>query len=77
MTGPIKRFMQDKVGSIVISIILGLGLAAMFQRACKGDGCVVIKAPNMKDVQKYTYRVDQSCYKYSPEVIPCPLKKKV
>jgi hypothetical protein len=68
----IKKIANDSLGSIVISVILGLGLAALFQRVCKGDSCVVIKAPSLADVRKYTYKLDKTCYKYSPEAIPCP-----
>lgn len=71
----LKKLANDHLGSIVISVILGLGLAALFQRVCTGDSCVVIKAPSLADVRKYTYKLDQSCYKYTPEVVPCPLKR--
>ena len=73
----VRKIMQDDVGSMVVSVILGLGLAALFQRACKGDACRVIKAPKMSEVQRHVYQVDaDSCYKYTPEVIPCPLSAK-
>ncbi|OYV74829.1 MAG: hypothetical protein B7Z66_15140 [Chromatiales bacterium 21-64-14] len=67
----VKKMMHDKFGSIVISVILGLGLAAMFRRACTGDGCIVVKPPDRKEVDDYVYRIDKSCYKYTPNVVPC------
>lgn len=70
----IRKVMQDEFGAIVISIILGLGLAAMFQRACSGDGCMIVKAPKLDELRRYTYKLNDSCYKYSPEVVPCPWK---
>ena len=69
----VKRMLDDKFGSIVISVILGLGLAAVFRRACDGDGCIVIKSPDHKDVEDYVYRIDRSCYKYTPNVVPCKM----
>lgn len=69
-----QRVMTDPFGRIVISVILGLGLAALFRRACSGDGCVVIQSPDSKDVNDYVYRINSACYKYSPNVIPCPMK---
>lgn len=70
----VKKVMSSNGGSILISVLLGLGLAAMFRKACSGDGCVVIKSPNLGEVQKHLYKVESDCYKYTPEVIPCPRK---
>jgi hypothetical protein len=70
----VKKVLQSQAGSILISVLLGLGLAAMFRRACSGDGCVVVKSPNLGEVHKHLYKVEADCYKYTPEVIPCPRK---
>ena len=70
----VKQIANSPLGSIIISIIFGLGLAALFQRACRGDSCIVVKAPSRSDVDRFTYKIDQSCYKYRPELIPCPPK---
>ncbi len=69
----IKRIAHDNTGSLILSALLGLGLAALFRSACRGDGCVVVRAPNLAEVQRHTYQVSQdACYKYTPEVVPCP-----
>jgi hypothetical protein len=67
----IKKVMNDRMGSVIISVILGLGLAALFRRACSGGSCVVIKAPNREDLKKYVYKVDDDCFKYTPYVVAC------
>ena len=36
-----------------------------------GDGCVVIKAPSEKELRDYVYKVDSSCYRYTPNVVDC------
>lgn len=69
----VKEVMKDKTGSIVISVLLGLGLAALFRRACTGDSCVVVKAPSLAEVQRHTYQLGASCYKYTPQVVACPM----
>jgi hypothetical protein len=71
----VAKVLKNNFGSILISVILGLGLAAVFRRVCVGDSCVVVKAPSAKEVDEYVYKIDTSCYKYTPNVIPCPLKK--
>jgi hypothetical protein len=68
------RVMNENAGSIIVSVILGLGLAAMFRKVCKGDSCVIVKAPNAGEVAKYYWKIDQDCFKYNPRVIPCPNK---
>ena len=70
----VKKVLTSNGGSILISVLLGLGLAAMFRRACQGDGCVVIKSPSLKEVKEHVYKVKSDCYKYTPEVVACPYK---
>jgi hypothetical protein len=70
----LERVMKDRVGSIIISIVLGLGLAALFRRVCKDGSCVVIKAPKQEEIQKYYYKVESDCYKYTPYVVSCDEK---
>jgi hypothetical protein len=67
----LKKLLRDRFGSILVSVILGLGLAAIFRKACTGDGCVVIKAPSTKDIDNYVYQIERSCYKYTPQVVSC------
>jgi hypothetical protein len=70
-----KRIMSDQFGAIMVSVILGLGLAAIFRRVCDGDGCIVIRAPNQKELDEHVYRVgsgdEAACYRYTPNVVPC------
>ena len=67
----VKRVLSDKFGSIMISVLLGLGLAAIFKRVCSGDNCIVVKAPDEKETRDFVYKIDSSCYKYEPHAVPC------
>lgn len=69
----IKRVLNDNAGSIMISVILGLGLAAIFRKACSGGSCIVVRHPDLGELKKYVYRMDGSCFKYTPHVVPCPV----
>ena len=71
----VKRMMTDKFGAIVVSVILGLGLAAVVRRACTGDGCIVVHPPDHKEIDENVFKIDKSCYKYTPEVVPCKWDK--
>ena len=35
-----ERLVQSDTGKAIISILLGLGLAALFKKTCKGRKCV-------------------------------------
>jgi hypothetical protein len=67
----IKDLLESPTGQIIISVILGLGLATLFRKVCTSNNCIVIKGPNLKDLEKYYYKVDGDCYKYTPYVTNC------
>ena len=63
--------MNDPTGRIIVSLILGFGLAALFRQVCKGDECHIVEPPNLQDLKKYYYKVDGDCYKYTPYATKC------
>ena len=67
----INELLGTRTGSIIISVILGLGLAALFRQACKDKQCIVIKGPNIEEVSKYYYKINEDCYKYTPVATEC------
>ena len=62
---------KTDTGRILVSIILGLGLAALFRRVCNKGQCVVIRGPSTDSVQKYQFKIKDDCYKYTPYVVDC------
>jgi len=66
-------FLETNVGTIIISIILGLGLATLFKRACKGNKCIVINSPSKEKVDDklFQYKGDKTCYKYDSYITKC------
>lgn len=66
--------MDNPVGRIIISVLLGLGLASLFRKVCSGKSCIMITGPNVEDTQKYYYKIDEDCYKYTPYVTACDSK---
>jgi hypothetical protein len=63
--------LKSKQGEIIVSVILGFGLATLFRKVCKGNTCIVVKGPKISEVDKFYYKVDEKCYKYTPYVAPC------
>lgn len=69
----LDKIMKNDIGIIIISVILGLGLASLFKKVCVDDNCLIIRSPpNIKD---QIFGHDNKCYKYNPEITKC--KKKV
>jgi len=64
----LKQLLDDKHGSIIISIILGLGLSAIFRKACKNGKCIVLRGPKPKELKGDVYYWYDKCIKY--EVVP-------
>lgn len=67
----LAKIMDDPIGRIVVSILLGFGLATIFRKVCSGQNCVVVKGPRPEEVSKYYYKIDQDCYKYTPYETEC------
>lgn len=65
------ELLENRVGQIAISVILGLGLATVFRKVCNGQNCIVIKSPDMKEIDKYFYKIDDDCFKYKPVATTC------
>lgn len=51
---------------------MGLGIICMLRPICKGEECIVKKAPEEKDFDKYVYRLGETCYEFTSQVMKCP-----
>jgi hypothetical protein len=73
----LKRFFQTETGRIIISILLGLGLATLFKRTCQGIGCLNFQPPSLEDIKNKKYKYGNSCFKYVLNSEKCDNKKKI
>jgi hypothetical protein len=67
----ISNIMNTEYGSVIISVVLGLGLASFFKKVCKDGRCVIIKGPPINEVNKNIYKINEECYKYTPFATKC------
>jgi hypothetical protein len=65
---------NTKEGQIIVSVLLGFGLATLFRKACKDQSCIVIKGPKMTEINGVFYRVGDTCYQYTPQITSCDKK---
>lgn len=61
--------LDTETGQVMVSIILGLGLAALFQNICNSEHCFVYQSPNNIDGRIFSQ--NGKCYTYSKEPIAC------
>jgi hypothetical protein len=60
----LTRLLSTKFGRIMISILMGLGLATLFRKACKDKTCLSFNGPIISEVDGKTYQFGEYCYKY-------------
>jgi hypothetical protein len=58
------KFLSSPTGKVFMSILWGLGLAALFRRACDGRSCIVYKGPHPSMIQGKVFKHEGKCYKY-------------
>ena len=73
----LSKFVHTAHGRIIMSVILGFGLATLFREVCKGKECVVMKAPSMDEIKDKIYKYNDKCYSYKAEGKTCDTSKKI
>ena len=73
----LKRLIYSDVGRIVISIILGLGLATLFRRVCRERNCLVFHAPQLNKIKGQVFKFKDKCYTFEEEIEKCDSNKKM
>ena len=72
----IKRLFNTDFGKIIFSILLGLGLATLFRKACNKRNCIVFKSPPLEELRTQIYKHNNKCYKFNEESVKCDKNKK-
>lgn len=72
-----KRLLNTPMGQVIISILLGLGLATLFRKACTEKNCIVFNGPVISEFDGKVYRHGEKCYKYSVNPTNCDSTKKI
>lgn len=75
MSNAVNRLFYTKFGQVIISILFGMSLALMFHQVCKGKHCIIHVAPPSRDVTKKVFGVQDKCYEYVPDIVPCQEQK--
>ncbi len=71
-----KVILYSNVGRIIISIILGLGVACLFHRVCKDKDCIRFSGPVISNIEDKIFQHDGKCYTYKAKSVKCDSTKK-
>jgi hypothetical protein len=73
----LDKFVHSSTGKILMSILLGIGLATLFREVCKGQNCRIIAAPPLEELENQIYRFDDKCYELQKNTIKCNNNKQI
>ncbi len=65
------KFLHTQTGKIVMSILLGFGLASLFRTVCKNNNCLNFHAPPLDQFKDKIYKSNGKCVKYNPVATKC------
>lgn len=72
-----KRFLYTDVGRNIISVLLGIGLASLFQKVCKDKSCIIFTSPIISDIDGKIIQHGKKCYKYDITSVSCDKSKRI
>jgi hypothetical protein len=66
------KFVHTENGKILMSLLLGFGLASLFRSVCKNKDCVVFYAPPLEKIKDKIYKNNSGkCVKYNNIATKC------
>ena len=65
------KLIESKLGRVLVSVILGLGLATLFRKSCKTKECTVFLPPDISSIKDDIYQYDNKCIKYKEKIVKC------
>jgi hypothetical protein len=70
------KFVHTETGKIMMSILLGFGLASLFRKVCKDKNCLTFQAPPLDDFKDKIYKSNGKCVKYNSIPTKCSFNAK-
>ena len=67
----LATFMKNPSALMLMSFILGLGVAIMFRPVCKDGACKIVHGPTPAAMNGNVYQFGDKCYLYSSSAVPC------
>jgi hypothetical protein len=71
------KFLHTENGKIIMSILLGFGLASLFRTVCNGKSCFNFYAAPFDKIKDKIFKDDDKCIKYNYVSTSCKTKNKI
>lgn len=71
-----KRLMYSDTGRVILSVVLGLGIACLFQKVCKDKECIRFSGPVIQQIDGKVFEYDDKCYQYNARPVQCKADKR-
>lgn len=65
------KFVHTETGKILMSLLLGFGLASLFRNVCKDKDCLTFHAPPLEQIKDKIYKTSGKCVKYNSVPTKC------
>ncbi len=65
------KFVHTETGKLLMSILLGFGLASLFRTVCKDKNCLIFHAPPLDKFKDKIYKDGNKCFKYNHVATKC------
>ena len=72
-----EKFIKTDAGRVLMSIILGVGLATLFKVSCKDRNCLLMHAPSLDKLTDKIYKREDKCYKFKSTLTKCDASKEM
>ena len=72
----LEKFVHTERGKIIMSIILGFGLASLFRTVCKDKNCLIFHAPPLDDFRDKIYKNGNKCFQFKAVATKCSSNSK-
>ena len=73
----LRRLIVSPIGKIIMSIILGIGLASLFRKVCNERNCIKFNGPVITNVEGKIFKHGAKCYKYNAVPEKCNDAKRI
>tara|TARA_B100000795_G_C22784190_1_gene433791 strand:+ start:397 stop:636 length:240 start_codon:yes stop_codon:yes gene_type:complete len=73
----IKRLIHGRFSKYVLSLLLGIGLATLFRKACNSRNCLIFRAPTIDKIKNQVFKYNEKCYTFKEEAQSCDASKKI
>lgn len=71
-----KKLIYSERGKLILSMIIGFGIATFFRKTCKDKACLSFKAPSVDDIEDKTYQFNNQCYQFEQKQSTCDPSKR-